>query len=130
MKDFRRLAVWQKSHALTLKVYEATRTFPRHEEFGLTGQLRRAAASIPTNIAEGCGREGDAELTRFLRISLGSASEVEYELLLSHDLAYLPNELYMALSEDVGEVKRMLAGLISRTQKPVRLTRPRATADS
>src|SRR4051795_6709460 len=113
MKDFRRLAVWQKSHLFALKVYKETRGFPRDEQFGLTSQLRRAASSIPTNIAEGCGREGDAEFTRFLRISAGSASEVEYELMLAHDLKYLADGIYTELANDVTEVKRMLAGLLS-----------------
>jgi four helix bundle protein len=111
--DFRQLSVWQKSHALTLKVYEATGTFPVSEQFALTSQLRRAVTSIPSNIAEGCGRNTDPELARFLRIALGSASEVEYQILLARDLTYLSNEVYAALAKDIGEVKKMIPALIT-----------------
>ena len=86
MKDFRNLVVWQKSHKLTLDVYEATRKFPKEELYGLVSQLRRACSSIPCNIAEGCGRRGNGEFHRFLQIATGSASEVEYQLLLAHEL--------------------------------------------
>jgi len=78
LKDFRKLKVWEKSHDLTLAVYKATAAFPRKELYGLTSQIRRACASIPANIAEGCGRGGDPELARFLQIAMGSASELEY----------------------------------------------------
>jgi four helix bundle protein len=78
MKDFRTLTVWQKAHQLTLAVYKATRGFPKEEMYGLTSQVRRASSSIPANIAEGCGRDGDAELARFFQIAMGSASELEY----------------------------------------------------
>ena len=121
MGDFHRLAVWQKSHELTLKVYNASRDFPRSEQFSLTSQLRRAASSIPANIAEGCGRDTDPELARFCGIALGSASELEYHLLLSRDLEYLPAEQHVQLAGDVDEVKRMLAALIQRLRKPGRL---------
>jgi four helix bundle protein len=83
VRDFGGLKVWQRSHRLTLAVYEATGTFPREETYGLTAQLRRCSASVPANIAEGCGRSGDAELARFMLISMGSASELEYYLLLA-----------------------------------------------
>jgi four helix bundle protein len=111
--DFRQLAVWQKSHALTLKVYAATSAFPASERYSLTDQLGRSASSIPSNIAEGCGRNGDPELARFLRISLGSASELEYQLLLAHDLSYLPEEGYASLSKDIAEIKKMIPALIN-----------------
>ncbi|MFC1508842.1 four helix bundle protein [Candidatus Omnitrophota bacterium] len=78
MKDFRQLEVWKRSHELTLKIYKLTKSFPKEELYGVTSQIRRAALSIPTNIAEGCGRKGDVELSRFLVISLGSASELDY----------------------------------------------------
>jgi four helix bundle protein len=116
MKDFRDLSVWQKSHAMTLAVYRGTRDFPRHEQYGLTSQLRRASASVPANIAEGCGREGDPEFARFLQLAMGSASEVEYHLLLAHDLEYLPAEGYRPLAQAVVEVKRMLTALIRRVR--------------
>jgi four helix bundle protein len=114
LKDFRKLAVWEKAHALTLAVYRATDGFPRDELFGLASQIRRAAGSIPANIAEGCGRDGDSELRRFMQISMGSASELEYHLLLAHDLGYLVDADYDLLSQDVEEVKRMLSGFIRR----------------
>ena len=114
MKDFRRLAVWQKAHQLALAVYRATSTFPKQELYGLTGQLRRSCASVPANIAEGCGRGGDAELARFLQIAMGSANETEYHLLLASDLGFLDVSTHEQLSEGVIEVKRMLASLICK----------------
>ena len=86
MKDFRELQVWRKAHELTLAVYQITASFPREELYGLTAQLRRAGSSIAANLAEGCGRNGDAELARFCSIAMGSASELEYHLLLARDL--------------------------------------------
>jgi four helix bundle protein len=86
VKDFHELKVWQKAHQLTLEVYQITATFPRQELYGLTSQLRRACASIPANLAEGCGRNGAAEFARFCSIAMGSASELEYHLLLARDL--------------------------------------------
>lgn len=112
MKDFRKLKVWEKSHALTLNVYRATQLFPKDERFGLVDQARRACASIPANIAEGCGRSGDAELGRFLQIAMGSASELEYHLLLAKDLGYLSTDDHSSLTHDLVEVKQMLASLI------------------
>jgi four helix bundle protein len=106
--------VWAKSHALTLRIYAATGKFPRDEVYALTSQLRRSASSIPSNIAEGAGRNGDAEFRRFLYLSMGSANELEYQLLLAKDLAYLQNGDYESLNEDLAEVKRMLSGLINR----------------
>ena len=114
MKDFRSIKAWGKAHELTLKIYSVTKVFPKEEAFGLTGQLRRASASIPANIAEGCGRSGDAELARFLQIASGSASEVEYHLLLAHDLRYLSPPDYLQLSGDVMELKRMLTAFIQK----------------
>ncbi len=117
MRDFRELKVWEKGHNLTLAIYSATKTFPGDERFGLISQLRRAAVSIPTNIAEGCGRKGDAELARFMQISMGSASEVEYLLLLAQDLRYLkPNE-HSRLHIQTIEVKRMLASFLTKLRK-------------
>ena len=117
MRDFRRLEVWKKSHLLTLAVYKATSSFPQSELFGLTSQIRRASASIPANIAEGCGRSGEKELVRFLNIAMGSASELEYHLLLAHDLSLLDTPIYSSLARDVIQVKRMLGGFI-RTLNP------------
>ena len=112
MRDFRQLKVWEKGHRLTLAVYEATARFPREELYGLTSQMRRSCASVPTNIAEGCGR--DAELARFLRIAPGSASEVEYHLLLARDLNLLDPFNHECLSKEVTEVKRMLTSFIQK----------------
>jgi len=114
MKDFRNLAVWLKAHQLTLVVYKVTQTFPRDELYGLTGQIRRSCASIPANIAEGCGRSGQAELARFLQIAMGSASELEYHILLARDLNLLNSPTYDSLASDVIEVKRMLASFIKK----------------
>jgi len=90
VKDFREILVWQRSHALTLEIYRLTHQFPSEEKFGLVNQMRRAAASIPANLAEGCGRDGDAELKRFMNIALGSACELDYFVLLASDLGHLP----------------------------------------
>ena len=112
MKDFRQLKVWEKSHQFALAVYKVTAKFPKEELYGLTSQIRRASMSIPTNIAEGCGRNTDAEFARFLQIAMGSASETEYQLLLSHDLGFLNKAQYDKLNIDVTEIKRMLASLL------------------
>ena len=113
MQDFRNLKVWHKAHHATLHVYRATRKFPADERFGIVTQARRAAASMGANIAEGCGRRGDVELSRFLQIAMGSASELEYHLLLSRDLDYLPDQDYEELRTEVCEVKKMLSNFIS-----------------
>ncbi len=113
MKDFRELKVWHKAHQLTLDVYRHTAMFPNEEKYGLISQMRRSGASVPTNIAEGCGRGSDAELVRFLQISMGSASELEYQLFLAKDLDYLDKPAYEQLTRQTLEVKRMLAPLIN-----------------
>ena len=114
MRDFRDLKVWEKAYALTLASYGATKVFPREEQFGLTSQIRRAAASIVADIAEGCGRDGEAELARFCRIAMGSASELECELMLSRDLGFLKPDDYERLTNDVTEVKRMLTSFVQK----------------
>jgi four helix bundle protein len=114
MRDFRTLQVWQKAHQMTLTVYKATAHFPREEAYGLVSQIRRAAVSIPMNIAEGCGRDGDAELARFMQIAMGSASELEYGIVLAHDLGLLSQDEHGQLSEASVEIKRMLASLIRK----------------
>jgi four helix bundle protein len=114
MKSFRDIKAWEKAHALTLRVYRVTAAFPRDEIYGITSQLRRAASSIPTNIAEGCGRNTDSELRRFLEIAMGSASETEYLLLLARDLAYVDNAIHTELTSDVVETKKMLAAFINK----------------
>lgn len=114
MRDFKTLKEWLKAHHFSLHVYQATRRFPKYERFGLTVQLRRSAVSIPSNIAEGCGRIGEKEFARFLGIALGSASEAEYQLLLSHDLKYLQTKHYQYLACLIDEVKRMLISLVGK----------------
>ena len=114
MKDFRNLKVWDRSHKLTLKIYGITRTFPVEEIYGLKSQMRRASVSIPTNIAEGCGRNSDAELARFLEIAMGSASELEYLVLLSKELNFLHNAVYNSLTAEIIEIKQMLGTLIKK----------------
>lgn len=114
MRDFRKIKAWQKAHELVLAIYTSSKGFPAEERFALTNQLRRAAASIPTNIAEGAGRDGDAELARFLVIAFGSANETEYLLLLAKDLEYLQNAEYERLTNLTQEVKRMLTPFINK----------------
>jgi four helix bundle protein len=112
VKDFRKLQVWQKAHLLTLAVYKATADFPTEERYGLTSQLRRSAASIPANIAEGCGRTGPADFRRFLDVAMGSACELEYHWFLAHELGLLKAKEYESLADKTVAVKRMLAALI------------------
>jgi four helix bundle protein len=114
MRDFRKLQVWEKAHQLTLAVYKATMAFPQTELYGLTSQIRRASASIPANIAEGCGRDTESELARFMHIAAGSASELEYHLLLAHDLGFLPSTTYTDLDNNVTEIKRMLTSFTKK----------------
>jgi four helix bundle protein len=114
VKNFRDLKVWAKSHQLTLDVYRATRFFPKDELYGLTSQIRRSCSSIPANIAEGCGRGSDADLARYLQIAMGSASELEYHLLLACDLGLLPPDIQQPLDAEVTEVKRMLTSFIQK----------------
>jgi four helix bundle protein len=114
MRDFKELKVWHKAHQLVLDIYQQTRSFPADERFGLTAHLRKSATSIPSNIAEGSGRQGEKELARFLSIAAGSASETEYQLLLARDLDYITNDLHAQLDAKVNEVKRMLNSFIQR----------------
>ena len=118
MRDFRELKVWQKAHRCALEIYRHTQGFPADERFGLTIQLRRAAVSVASNIAEGCGRDGERDFARFLSIAAGSASEVEYQLLLARDLGYLPDELHRQLDAQINEVKRMLNSFIRKVGVP------------
>jgi four helix bundle protein len=110
VQDFRNLKVWQKAHKLTLDTYAVSATIKHPTHFCLRDQLTRAAISVPANLAEGCGRTGDRELRRFVRVSLGSASELEYHLLLARDLGLLTEAAYGRLAAATVEVKRMLSG--------------------
>jgi len=112
MKDFRTLKVWEKAHALTLAIYKSTEEFPKQEMYALTNQIQRAAVSIPANIAEGCGKDSDAELKRYFLISMGSASELEYLLLLAHDLGYLPDNTYQSMNNELVQTRKMLNAFI------------------
>ena len=116
MRDFHQLSVWQKSHQFTLDVYALTRAYPKEELFGHTSQIRRSSSSIATNIAEGCGRGSDADFGRFLQMAMGSASESEYQILLSFDLNYIDENQYKQMNAKVTEIKRMLSSLISKTK--------------
>jgi four helix bundle protein len=116
VQDFRDLKVWHKAHELTLHIYKLTHDFPSTERYGMTSQIRRAAVSIAANIAEGAVRSSDPEFARFLHIAIGSASEVDYYLLLSRDLEYVGTPDYNVLDTKVQDVKRMLNGLLSRVK--------------
>ena len=114
MRDYKTLKVWEKAHRFALAVYQATAGFPSEERFGLTREVRRSATSVPSNIAEGCGRESEPDFARFLNIAAGSASEAAYQLLLAHDLHYLDQRAYADLDAQAQEIKRTLNGLIQR----------------
>jgi len=98
-KSYRRFIAWQNAHALAVKVYEVSKSFPKDELYGMTSQLRRAALSVPTNIVEGTGRQGHRELKNFLNIALGSLAEVEYLLEFSKDVGYITNIQYTELDD-------------------------------
>ena len=119
MQDSCKLVVWEKSHSFVLQVYRLTRQFPPDERFGLTSQLRRAAASIPANLAEACGRAGRQEFGRFAQIAMGSAAESEYHILLAKDLGYLGDGDYDIALRAIQEAKRMLASLLKTVRKPI-----------
>lgn len=112
MQDFRNLQVWQLSHELTLEIYRQTKTFPVDERYGLTSQLRRAAVSIESNLAEGCGRGSDPDFARFVQVALGSAAEVDCQLLIARDLEYLPGNTYDQLQSELQKAKKMLNSLL------------------
>ena len=114
MQDFGKLQVWKKSHDLTLRIYDLTSLFPREDIYGFASQIRRSCASIPTNVAEGCGRDSSADLARFLQIAMGSASETEYLILLAHDLGYLDPGQYAELTDATIRVKKMLTSLLKK----------------
>lgn len=117
MQDFRRLKVWEKAHQLNLRIAEILDRFPKSEVFALTFQMRKSACSIPTNIAEGCGRGSDADFARFVQIAMGSACELEYQMIFARDRRYIAPEMHEELEPDVQEVKRMLASLLITLRK-------------
>ena len=111
MSDFRDLKVWQKAHELTIDVYRTTAEFPKQEMYGLVSQMRRCAASVGSNLAEGRGRRGDGDFGRFIQIASGSLTELEYQLLLSKELKYLAESEYKLINQKLAEVSRMLLSL-------------------
>ncbi|MFL5727930.1 MAG: four helix bundle protein [Cytophagaceae bacterium] len=116
MQNYKELKVWQKSHSLTVDIYKESMHFPNSEIYGLISQIRRCAYSIPSNIAEGCGKRTQYDLANFLQIALGSANETEYFILLAKDLSYLNESCYLNLTEKVNEIKAMLINLIKKVR--------------
>ena len=114
MRNFQDLAIWKRSHALAIEIYKLTKTFPKDEVFGQVSQIRRAIVSIPTNIAEGCGRRTKTEFAQFLNIASGSASEVEYELLLAKDTGYISEQQYQHLNNEIREIRSMISTYMTR----------------
>ena len=116
MKDYRKLVVWEKAHSLVLSIYRVTKAFPREEQYGLISQIRRAATSAPTNIAEGCGRYTQLDFAKHLQQAFASIQEVQYLSFLSFELKYLDQNIYNTLDKDINEVKAMLIGLIQKVR--------------
>jgi len=114
MRDFKKYTIWESRHKLTLTVYKITDNFPKSELFGLTSQMRRASASVPSNIAEGCGRESDIEFKRFLIIASGSASELLYLLILSKDIGYISNEQFEEFEIALTTLRKSIHQLIKK----------------
>ncbi|WP_026728084.1 four helix bundle protein [Flavobacterium denitrificans] len=114
MSHFKKILVWQKSISLVTKIYKVTRTFPKEETFGLTSQIRRSSVSIPSNIAEGSGRESNKDFLRFLYISLGSLFEMQTQLEIAKNIIYINEEEFNLIYEDSREIERMLASLIRK----------------
>lgn len=117
MKNYKDLFVWQKAHALVLDVYRVSKKFPREEMYNLTSQLRRAAISTPTNIAEGCGKFTQRDFANYLQTAFGSAQESDYLIFLSLELGYITMDEFKKLDVQVGEVKAMLLGLLGKVRK-------------
>ena len=117
MRNYRDLMVWEKAHKLTLAVYKITLALPKEERFGLKSQIRREAASIAANLAEGCGRRSDGEMARYVQISMGSGAELSYHFLLAKDLGFMQAAEYEVLSADVSEIMRMLPALSCKLRK-------------
>lgn len=117
MQDFKKIKVWEKSHQLALEIYRLTSSFPNSEMYGIVQQMRRAVYSIPANIAEGSCRKSDKDFSRYLHISLGSANELEYFVLLSKDLNYIDESKYQIFNDQINEIKKMLSSFIKKLQK-------------
>jgi four helix bundle protein len=123
MRNFQKLEVWRRAHEFTLKIYRQTASFPNQERYGLTSQIQRASASIGANLAEGCGRETDADYKRFVQLASGSACEVEYHLILARDLTLIDAASYETLNADINEIKRMLCGLTHYLDNEIQIAR-------
>ena len=108
MRNFLNLEIWKRSHQFVLKIYNITKSFPREEVFGLSSQMRRSSSSIPTNIAEGCGRNTNPQFVHFLNISSGSCSEIQYQLILSRDLTYISEKAFEELHSEIIEIRKMI----------------------
>jgi len=121
MRNYRDLQVWSKAHNLTLELYRLSRGFPREEVYGITSQLRRSAASIGANLAEGCGRRTSTELARFVRIAMGSASELDYHLLLSRDLGFMNGDDFMRSEAGLTEVRKMLTSFLQSVEEQIEI---------
>jgi four helix bundle protein len=116
MQNYKDLIVWQKAHENVLLIYSQTKGFPNEEQFGITSQIRRAAVSIPTNIAEGTGKSTKKDFANYLQSALGSTQEVEYLLLLSNELGYINKDQYLKINSLTNEVKAMLISLIKKVR--------------
>jgi four helix bundle protein len=130
MQNYEKLNVWVKAHEIAVEIYRLAGGFPRADGLALTSQVRRAALSIPTNIAEGAGSPTANDFRRFLQIAMGSASETRYHLLVARDLGLISEATYSELSERLSEVRRMLTGLIKKVGPRTAAKRPRTDADS
>ncbi len=117
MRDFKKLTVWERAHNFVLNVYKLTNLFPKEELYGITSQLRRASVSIPTNIAEGCGKQTEKDFARYLSIAAGSTSEVEYLLILSKDLKFISDSIAVIQITEINEIKKMLNAFMMKIAK-------------
>jgi four helix bundle protein len=114
MRDFTKLDIWKRSHQLTLNVYTITKTFPKDELFGLSSQMRKSSSSMPTNIAEGCGRNSSPQLTQFINIAAGSSSELQYQLILSKDLNYISEITFKELHDETIAIRKMMFSYVEK----------------
>jgi len=119
MQNYKDLRVWERAHLLVLDVYNLTEKLPSTEIYSLTSQIRRAAVSIPSNIAEGCGRNSQKEFANFLNVALGSANELEYQFLLAKDLQYIDIKTAELIDEKINEIKSMLISLINKVRNNI-----------
>ena len=114
--DYQKLNVWKQAHEWVQEVYRNSRDFPKEEKFGLTDQLRRAAVAVPTNLAEGCGRKSERDVSHFIQIAIGSANESEYLILLAKDLGYLRQEKASELTDSIVSIRKQLIAFQKRIE--------------